>query len=326
MSISGVVERLFGERTIAEATRSHENGRSRAMITNGYAAASAFYAVAVLGLGCATAASLQPPAVQSGYAPVNGLKMYYEVYGRANGKILPLVLLHGGGSTIETSFGKALPALAKSRQVIAFEQQGHGRTVDIVDRPFTFEQSADDTAGLLRYLNIGKADFFGYSNGGHIALQMAINHPDLVRKMVIESAMFQRDGSDPGFWKSFEHAKLDDMPPELREAYLGVAPHPKDLPTFFAKSVQRMLNFKDWTPEDIQSINAPTLVVIGDHDIVRPEHAVLMFRLLPNAQLAVLPGTDHMTIVIRSDWLVPMIETFLDSPMPPARSNGKGKR
>ena len=212
--------------------------------------------------------------------------MYYEVHGSANGKIPPLVLLHGGGSTIETSFGKVLPVLAKNRQVIAFEQQGHGRTADIVDRPFTFSQSADDTAGLLRHLNIGKADFFGYSNGGHIALQMAIRHPDLVRKLVVESAMFQREGSDPGFWRSFDHAKLEDMPLELREAYLGAAPHPEDLPTFFTKSVQRMLHFKGWTPEEIRSINAPTLVMIGDHDIVRPEHAVLMFRLFPNAQLA----------------------------------------
>ena len=292
----------------------------------GYAAASAVNAAVVFSLGCATAASLHAPPVQSGYALVNGLKMYYEVYGTNNGKIPPLVLLHGGGSTIETSFGKVLPALAKTRQVIAFEQQGHGHTADIVDRPFTFEQSADDTAGLLRHLKIGKADIFGYSNGGHIALQMAISHPDLVRKLVVESAMFQRDGSDPGFWKSFEHAKLDDMPPELREAYLGVAPHPEDLPTFFAKSVQRMLNFNGWTPEDLQSINAPTLVLIGDRDIVRPEHAVLMFRLLPNAQLAVLPGTDHMTIVNRSDWLVSMVETFLDSPMPTTRPNGEEKR
>ena len=296
------------------------------MVRKGYGVASALYAVVVLSLGCESAASLQPPAVQSGYAPVNGLKMYYEIYGRANGKIPPLVLLHGGGSTIETSFGKVLSALAKNRQVIAFEQQGHGRTADIVDRPFTFEQSADDTAGLLRHLNIGKADFFGYSNGGNIALQMAISHPGLVRKLVVESAMFHRDGCDPGFWKSFEHAKPGDMPTELREAYLGVAPHPEELPTFFAKSVQRMLKFKGWTPEEIQSINAPTLVMIGDRDIVRPEHAVLMFRLLPNAQIAVLPGTDHMTIVDRSDWLVPMIETFLDSPMPPTRSNEKEKR
>jgi pimeloyl-ACP methyl ester carboxylesterase len=296
------------------------------MVRKGYATAFVLNAAAVLGLGCATATSLHVPAVQSGYAPVNGLKMYYEVYGSANGRIPPLVLLHGGGSTIETSFGKVLPALAKTRQVIAFEQQGHGHTADIVDRPFSFEQSADDAAGLLRYLDIGKADFLGYSNGGHIALQMAISHPGLVRKLVVESAMFHRDGSDPGFWNSFEHAKMDDMPPELREAYLGVAPHPEDLPTFFTKSVQRMLKFKGWTPEEIRSINAPTLVMIGDRDIVRPEHAVLMFRLLPNAQLAVLPGTDHMTIVNRSDWLVSMIGTFLDSPMPPARPGGEEKQ
>lgn len=285
---------------------------------NGYAAAAVWNALVVFSLGCATASNLQRPAVQSGYAPVNGLEIYYEMHGTANGRIPPLVLLHGGGSTIETSFGRVLPALARTRQVIAFEQQGHGRTADIVDRPFTFEQSADDTAGLLRHLRIGKADFLGYSNGGHIAIQLAISHPDLVRKLVVESAMFQRDGSDPGFWRSFEHAKPDDMPPELREAYLEAAPHPEDLPTFFAKSVQRMLDFRGWTPEEIQSIDAPALVMIGDHDIVHPEHAVRMFRLLPNARLAVLPGTDHMTIVNRSDWLVPMIVEFLDSPMPSA--------
>ena len=258
------------------------------------------------------------PPVQSGYAPVNGLQMYYEIHGSPNGKSPPLVLLHGGGSTIETSFGKVLPSFAKTRQVIAFDQQGHGRTADI-DRPFTFDQSAEDTVALLRYLKIEKADFFGYSNGGHIALQIAVGNPDLVRKLVIESAMFQRDGSDSEFWEFFKHAKLDDMPADLRKAYLRVAPHPEDLPTFFAKSVKRMLDFKGWTPEEIHSIDAPTLVIIGDHDIVRPEHAVSMFRLLPNAQLAILPGTDHMTIVNRSDWLLSMIEAFLDSPMPEPR-------
>jgi pimeloyl-ACP methyl ester carboxylesterase len=286
------------------------------MVKKRFAAAGALNAVVALSLGCATGAPLRAPAAPSGYAPVNGLKMYYEIHGAVRGYDPPLVLLHGGGSTIDTSFGKVLPALAKTRQVIAFEQQGHGRTADIVDRPFTFEQSADDTADLLRHLNIGKVDFLGYSNGGHIALQIAISHPDLVRKLIVESAMFQRDGSDPGFWKSFEHAKLDDMPPELRDAYLGVAPHPENLPTFFTKSVQRMLHFKGWTPEAIRSINAPTLVIIGDNDIVTPEHAVRMFRLLPNARLAILPGTDHMTIVNRSDWLIPMIGTFLDAPVP----------
>lgn len=286
------------------------------MVKKRFAAPGALNAVVALSLGCATGAPPHTPAAQSGYAPVNGLKMYYEIHGAVNGNDPPLVLLHGGGSTIETSFGMVLPALAKTRQVIAFEQQGHGRTADIFDRPFTFEQSADDAAGLLRHLNIGKADFLGYSNGGHIALQMAISHPGLVRKLIVESAMFQRDGSDSVFWKSFEHAKLDDMPLELRKAYLGTAPHPEDLPTFFTKSVQRMLHFRGWTPEEIRSINAPTLVLIGDHDIVRPEHAVRMFRLLPNARLAILPGTDHMTIVNRSDWLIPMVESFLDAPVP----------
>lgn len=255
------------------------------------------------------------PHVKSGYAPVNGLKMYYEIHGTANGKKPPLVLLHGGGSTIDTSFGKALPSLAKTRQVIAFEQQGHGHTADI-DRPFTFEQTADDTAALLRYLKIERADFFGYSNGGNIALQIAIRHPKLVRKLIVASAMFKKDGLYPEFWESMKHATLENMPAELREAYLRVAPNPENLPTFHDKCGKRMLEFKDWRPEDIQSIDAPTMVMIGDADIVRPEHAVEMFRLLPYAQLAVLPGTDHMTLVERADWQVSMIEEFLDAPMP----------
>lgn len=275
------------------------------------------FIVMALIAGCATTASrhADTPPLQSGYAPVNDLKMYYEIYGSDTSGNPPLVLLHGGGSTIETSFGKILPGLAKDRQVIAFEQQGHGHTADI-DRPFTFEQSAEDTVALLRYLKIGKADFFGYSNGGHIALEIALRHPDMVRKLVLESIMVDREGSDPGFWESFKDAKLEDMPAELRQAYLRTAPHPEDLPTFFAKSVQRMLNFKGWTPQEVQSIDAPTLVIMGDRDVARPEHAVLMYRLIPNAQLAILPDTDHMTIVKRSDWLLPMIGSFLDLPMP----------
>lgn len=261
--------------------------------------------------------------VQSGYAPVNGLKMYYVIHGTASNDSPPLVLLHGGGSDIDLSFGKTLPSLAKTRQVIAFDQQGHGRTADIADRPFTFEQSAEDAVTLLKYLKIKKADIFGYSNGGHIALQIAITRPEMVRKLVLESVFFDREGSSPEFWEGFTHAKLQDMPPEFRSVYLNVAPHPEDLPTFFAKSVQRMVNFKDWTPEQIKSINAPTLIIIGDHDLVRPEHAVLMYRLLPNAQLAVLPGTDHMSIVNRSEWVPSMVEAFLKSAMSSGTTDGK---
>ncbi len=253
--------------------------------------------------------------IQRGYAPVNGLSMYYEIHGSDVEGRPPLVLLHGGGSTISTSFGKLLPDLSKDRRIIAIEQQGHGHTADI-DRPFSFTQSADDTIALLRYLHVEKADFFGYSNGGHIAIEIALRHPEFVRKLVIESAMFSRDGSNPAFWESFHHAKLEDMPSELREAYLKTAPRSGDLPSFFAKSVERMLDFKGWSPEEIHSISALALVIIGDHDIVRPEHAVLMFHLLPNAELAILPNTNHMTIVNRADWIVSMVGTFLSAPMP----------
>ena len=278
--------------------------------------------VAALAVILMTALSTEPgaamgsaPHVRTGYAPVNGLRMYFEIHGTADSNNPPLVLLHGGGSTIDTSFGKVRASFAKTRQVIAFEQQGHGHTADI-DRPFSFEQSADDAAALLRHLKIENADFFGYSNGGNIALQIAIRHPEVVRKLIVASAMFKRDGLYPEFWESMKRATLQSMPAELREAYLRVAPYPEQLPTFHDKCARRMLEFKDWRPEDIQKIGAPTMIIIADGDIVRPEHAVEMFRLLPHAQLAVLPGTDHMTLVHRADWQVSMIEAFLDAPMP----------
>ena len=269
---------------------------------------------AALGLGLSAVASRAgSPEVRKGYAGVNGLSMYYEIHGRPNGSTPPLVLLHGGDPTIKTSFGPILPLLAAHRLLVAFEQQGHGRTAD-VDRPFSFEQTAQDTVALLDYLGIAQADLYGYSNGGHIAIEVALRHPERVRRLVIQSAMFSRDGSDPSFWESFRHARLEDMPAELRQAYLKTAPHPDQLPTFFAKSVQRMAQFKGWTPEQIHSIAAPTMVLAGDHDIVRPEHAVQMYRLLPHASLAILPATDHMGMVSRAEWLAPMIEAFLDSP------------
>ncbi|HTF88282.1 MAG TPA: alpha/beta hydrolase [Planctomycetota bacterium] len=250
-------------------------------------------------------------AVQTGHAPVNGLSLYYEIHG-ANTELPPLVLLHGGGSTIESSFAAVLPSLARKRQVIAFEQQGHGHTAD-VDRPFSFEQSADDAAALLAHLGLERADFFGYSNGGSIALQIAMRHPSLVRRLVVQSAMFRRDGLVPGFFESMDQAKVEDMPAELREAYLRVAPKPENLQSFHDKCAKRMIEFKDWPDEWIRGVEAPTLVMVGDADVVTPEHAVRTFRLLPHAQLAILPGTDHMSIVKRADWQVSMIEAFLQA-------------
>lgn len=270
-----------------------------------------FAAASLVAASCATTGG----RATRGYAPVNGLRIYYEVHGNPDDPGTPLVLLHGGGSTIETSFGAVLPALARSRRVIAFEQQGNGRTAD-VDRPFTFEQTADDTAALLRHLKIARADFYGYSNGGSVALQMAIRHRPLVRKLVVAAAMFRSDGLDPALLESLRHATPDNMPPELRDAYLKVAPHPEHLPVMVAKSVRRMLEFKDWPAEDIRAITAPTLVLIGDADVVRPEHAVEMFRLLPHGRLAVFAGTDHMALVKRADLLLSTIPPFLDAPMP----------
>jgi pimeloyl-ACP methyl ester carboxylesterase len=172
----------------------------------------------------------------------------------------------------------------------------------------------DHGAGGVPLVLMHKADFLGYSNGGHIAIEVALRHPEVVRKLVIESAMFDRSGSDPGFWESFKTAKLEDMPKELREAYVRVAPRPEDLPVYFAKSVRRMAEFKGWSPDQIRSIKAPTLVLVGDADIVHPEHAAAMFRLLPRGRLAVLPGVDHMTIVDRADLLLAIVPPFLDAP------------
>lgn len=252
--------------------------------------------------------------MKSDYAPINGLKLYYELHGEPNSGNPPLVLLHGGGDTIETSFGRILPELARKRRVIAFEQQGYGRTADIPDRPFSFEQSADDTAALLDYLNIPRADLFGFSNGGTIALQVAIRHPRRVRKLVVASAFFNHEGAEPAFWNGFPTATIGAMPPVLRDAYLKVAPDPAGLQMMFDKSVNRMRNFKDIPADTIRAITAPTLVVCGDSDVMRPEHAVQEFRLLPHAQLAVLPGTGHMELTARTSWLVPMIDSFLDAP------------
>ncbi len=261
----------------------------------------------------ATPAREAVPPVQTGYAPVNGLRLYYEIHGVPSPGRPPLVLLHGGGDTIGTSFGHILPALARNRQVIAFEQQGYGHTADIADRPFSFEQSADDTAALLAYLRVDQADVLGFSNGGTIALQVAIRHPRAVRRLVLISAFFRRDGGDPRFWDSFRNAQLPDMPRELQDAYLQAAPHPENLPMFFEKAVRRMRDFRDIPDDSIRAIAAPALVMAGDADVVRPEHAAALFRLLPHARLAILPATDHMAVMARTDSLVPMIEDFLDS-------------
>lgn len=219
------------------------------------------------------------------YAHVNGLKMYYEIHG--NG--YPLVLLHGGGSTIESTYGHILPQLAKTHKVIAVELQAHGRTHDI-DRPLSFEQDADDVAELLKQLSIEKADIMGFSNGGTTTLQIAIRHPQLVNKLIIASANYRRDGMLPGFFDGFEHATLSIMPKQLQEAYLKVNPDPKGLLAMFNRDVARMKAFKDISDSDIHAIQAPALIINGDKDVVLPEHALQLSRVLPHGRLAILPS------------------------------------
>ena len=219
------------------------------------------------------------------YAPVNGLRLYYEIHGTG----MPVVLLHGGGSTIQSTFGRILPQLATTHQVIAVELQAHGHTLDI-DRPLSFEQDADDVAALLRQLHIRKAHFMGFSNGGTTCLQIAIRHPELVNRLVLASATFKRDGMQPGFFDGFRNASLDMMPQPLKDAYLKANPDPKGLKAMFDRDVARMAVFKDISDADIRGIQAPALVINGDAEVVRADHALELSCTLPHAQLAILPG------------------------------------
>lgn len=249
------------------------------------------------------------------YAAVNGLKMYYEIHG--SGK--PLVLLHGGGSTITSTFGRILPELAKTHRVIAVELQAHGHTPDI-DRPLSFEQDADDVAALLKQLHIEKADIMGFSNGGTTSLQIAIRHPELVNKLILASATFRRDGMPPGFFEGFDHASLESMPQPLKEAYLKANPDPEGLQKMFDRDVARMKAFKDISDADIKAIQAPALVINGDADVVLAEHALALSRTLPHAKLAILPGGhgDYIGEICAADkqskipdLVTVMIEAFL---------------
>lgn len=253
-----------------------------------------------------------------GFAPVNGLQLYYEIYGTGD---IPLVLIHGGGSTIETTFGNILPMLARHGKVIALELQALGRTSDR-ESASSFEQDADDVVGLLKYLNINKANFFGFSNGGNAAMQIGIRHPGVVNKLIIASSFYRRDGLIPGLFEGLQKATLENMPAPLKNAYLKVAPEKDHLQVMFDKDRDRMLHFKDWTDDDIRSINVPTMLIIGDHDIVTPEHAFKMSQLMPNTRLMIMPGTHGSYIgevcEVESRSKIPelttkVIEEFLDS-------------
>lgn len=254
--------------------------------------------------------------MKSVYSEVNGLNMYYEIYGEGK----PIVLIHGGGSTIQSSFEKLIPLLSKNRKVIAVESQVHGRTSDR-NADLSFEQDADDIATLLKNLNIDKADFLGFSNGGTTTLQIAIRHPEIIDKLILASPLAKRSGVPDWFWGFMSQAKLENMPEQLKAAYKRVAADTNGLQIMHDRDAKRMVNFKDIPDEPIKKINAPTLIIIGDKDVINPEHALELHRQIANSELAIIPGGHGQYIgeittltpdFKESELVVPMIEKFLN--------------
>jgi pimeloyl-ACP methyl ester carboxylesterase len=268
------------------------------------------------------------------YAEVNDVRMYYEVHGSGR----PLVLLHGGLGAIEM-FGEVLPLLAEDRQVVAVDLQAHGRTAD-VDRPLSYETMADDIGALIEHLGLGAADVMGYSLGGGVALQTAIRHPDAVRKLVVVSTPFRRDG-----WYPEVLAGMGQMGPEAAEPmkatpmyalYSSVAPRPDDWPVLLTKLGALLGQDYDWSG-DVAAMGTPTLIVVGDADSVRTSHAVEFFELLgggkqdagwdgsgmPDSRLAILPATTHHDI-FSSPTLASTVAPFLDAPVPEAGRTAGG--
>ena len=266
------------------------------------------------------------------YASVNGLTIYYEIHGTGR----PLVLLPGGFMTVE-AMGEVVPQLASTRQVIGVELQGHGHTADI-ERPLHFELMADDIAALIKHLDVPQADIFGYSLGGGVALQTAIRHPEVVRKLVLASTAFKRDGWYPEVLAGMASISVEGFAgTPIHEAYLKTSPRPEAWPTFVAKMRQLLSEDYNWT-EDVAALKTPTLIIVGDADSLRLTHMVEFFGLLgggkadgdladlPRASLALLPATTHVGwappyhgIMTRTQLLLPIITEFLDAPTPEAR-------
>ncbi len=222
----------------------------------------------------------------SGYSDVNGISMYYEMHGNSGEY---LVLIHGGGSTIGTTFGTILPMLAKDFKVIAVELQGHGHTSDR-NAPESFEQDADDVAALMKNLKIPRASIFGFSNGGNTAMQIAIRYPDIVNKLILASTFYKREGFPPGFYDGMKNATLNDMPQSLKKAFLDITPDSGKLLTMFNKDRERMVQFKDWSDEVVGSITAPTLIIAGDHDVVSSQHTIALSSVIKNSRLMIIPA------------------------------------
>lgn len=217
------------------------------------------------------------------------IPLHREWHGDPDSPRPPLLLIHGGGSTIQSNWGLLLPRVAPTRSVFAVELQGHGRTT-AGDRPASFEGSADDVAAVRAELRLGPVDVLGFSNGGQVALQLAARHPSAVRRLIAASAPVRRSGMVDGFWEGLEAGTFDDLPAPYRAADLAVSRDPEHARRMFELDRELMLGFQDFPDELLASIHAPTLVVGADHDVVRPEHFVELAALLPDARLLIVPG------------------------------------
>ena len=256
----------------------------------------------------------------TGYAPVNGLKMYYEIHGSGE----PVVLLHGAFMAISGDWNNWINELAKTRKVIAIDMQGHGRTADI-KRDITYENLADDISGLLDYLKIERADLVGYSLGAGAAIECAIRHPEKVRKVVSISAPYARDGwvkEANDFWPNFKLEMMKGTPAETEREKLN--PVPGSFPDFFNHIKAAAMRPYDFGADNLKATKAPFFFIHGDADGVRLDHIAEMYRLKggdlhgdmrphPESRLAILPNTTHVTLMERMTAIVPMINDFLDS-------------
>ena len=270
-----------------------------------------------------TTVSQATQPADTGYADVNGLKMYYEVHG--TGK--PIVLLHGSYMTIPMNWSHIIPLLSKDRKVIVAEMQAHGRTKDI-SREFSYESMADDVSGLLKHLKIDSADILGYSMGGSIAFQVAVRHPEQVRRLVVLSGSYSHDGWWPDVEKMFASFTADMFKgTPIQKQYDSLGNDPARFGDYVKKVISIDLKPYDWS-KDVKKIKAPIFFACGDADGIRYEHALELFRAmgggkmgdvhgLPKSRLAIIPGTTHIGMIQRTDWLIPMITDFLDSDLDP---------